>query len=199
MIDRRHVIVTLGALGAGALLPGTAAAAEVGDNGLHIQPWFMQTFLDLAEDKQEAEDAGKHFAVIFEQRGCPYCRELHEVNFARDEVVDYLTSNFGLLQLDLWGSREVTDFDGEALEERQLARKWGVNFTPTMVFFARGGDPDDARSAEALRMPGYFKPFHFVSMLEYVAGEHYPDQPFQRFLQDKFERYEKEGRKPDLW
>ncbi|MAS07041.1 MAG: thioredoxin [Ahrensia sp.] len=192
MIDRRQFTLLLAAsAGAATALP--AIAAEIGEDGLHVQPWFMQTFLDLAEDKAEAEAAGKHFAVVFEQRGCPYCKEMHEVNFARPEIADYVSSNFGVLQLNMWGARAVTDFDGEELEERDLARKWNVHFTPTIVFFGPGGD------AEVIRMPGYFKPFHFISMFEYVAGGHYAEEGFQRFLQARFDRLEEEGKKPDLW
>lgn len=177
----------------------SARAAVVNDDGLHIQPWFMETFLDLAEDKAEAEADGKHFAVLFEQRGCPYCREMHQVNFAREDITGYVKSNFGVLQLNMWGSREVTDFDGEALEERDLARKWNVNFTPTIVFLKKGGS-GTAPEMEVLRMPGYFKPFHFISMFEYVAEAKYEGgEGFQRYLQEKFQRYEAEGKKPDVW
>ncbi|MCB1417139.1 MAG: thioredoxin family protein, partial [Nitratireductor sp.] len=147
-------------------------AAELNDDGLHVQPWFMETFLDLAEDKAEAEAQGRHFAVLFEQRGCPYCREMHQVNFARDDIADYVKANFGILQLNMWGAREVTDFDGEAMEERDLARKWNVNFTPTIVFLRKDGS-GTASQMEVLRMPGYFKPFHFISMFEYVAEAKY--------------------------
>ena len=193
MIDRRQFAAGVAALSVYAVLPGRAAA-ELNDDGLHVQPFFMQTFLDMADDKAEAEAAGKHFAVIFEQRGCPYCKEMHEVNFARPEIADYVAANFGIVQLNLWGSREVTDFDGEAMEEKALARKWNVNFTPTIVFFGKGGEPK-----EVIRMPGYFKPFHFVSMFEYVAEDRYGQEDFQRFLQTRFDRLEAEGKKPDLW
>ena len=50
---------------------GIARAAELGDDGLHKQPWFLQSFLTLADDVAEAEAAGKRLVVIFEQRGCP--------------------------------------------------------------------------------------------------------------------------------
>lgn len=42
------------------LLPQTVLA-EVGDDGLHKQPWFNQTFLGLADDVHEAADEGKFF------------------------------------------------------------------------------------------------------------------------------------------
>ncbi|MFZ1816185.1 MAG: thioredoxin family protein [Rhizobiaceae bacterium] len=182
------------------ILNRKALAAELSDDGLHIQPWFMQTFLDMREDQSEAAAAGKHFVVFFEQKGCPYCREMHTVNLARAEIADYVSENFGVVQLNLWGSREVTDFDGEAMEERDLARKWGVNFTPTLTFFSMD-EPQNkpGQQIEVARMPGYFKPFHFLTMFEYVRENHHKDIGFQRYLQDKFEKLEAEGKKPDVW
>lgn len=205
MIDRRTFTLSTAAAAVGAaLIPGAALAAEskleTGDDGLHIQPWFLQSFLDLREDHAEAKAAGKRLAVIFEQKGCPYCREMHAVNFQKEQIVDFVRARFNVLQLNLWGSRHVTDFDGEELEERALARKWAVNFTPTIVFFGmEAGEGKSGREIEVARMPGYFKPFHFLSMFEFVDQEAYKTMGFQRFLQDKFVEMEKRGEKPDVW
>jgi len=163
---------------------------------------FLDSFLELRDDLQEASDEGKRFAIIWEQKGCPYCKEMHQVNFARPDVNEYVRENFAILQLNLWGSREVTDFDGEAMEERALARTWLVNFTPTVQFFPatlEGLEGRPGRDIEVARMPGYFKPFHFVSMFEFVDGERYREQNFQRFLQDKFAEFEAKGIDPNVW
>ncbi len=173
--------------------PTLWAAPVLRDDGLHDQPFFLDSFLDLADDLSEAQAEGRGLIVLFEQRGCPYCRELHRVNFERPEITDYMNAHFAVLQLDLWGAREVTDFDGTPMEERKLAQRWGVNFTPTQVIFPAEGT--DA----AFTMPGYFKPFHHLSALEYVASGAYRDQPFQRFLQDKFAEFEARGENPDVW
>ena len=121
--DRRRVLLTGIGAATALLLPSSLRAAEpeMGDNGLHIQDWFVESFLDLQEDLTSAAENGKHFAVLWEQRGCPYCRELHAVNLSRPKIISYLQDNFDILQLDLWGSRAVKDFDGEELEERALA------------------------------------------------------------------------------
>ena len=175
-----------------------AEAATLNESGLHVQPWFSDSFLILAEDIEDAAQNGKRLAVFFEQRGCPYCKEMHEVNLARDEISDYIRKHFMVVQLNLWGSREVTDIDGKAMEERELARRWRVNFTPTVVFLPT---PDEIAKGETevARMPGYFKPFHFLSMFEFVHQGAYTDQNFQRYLQDKFKRLEAEGKKPEVW
>lgn len=177
---------------------GFAGAAETGeppvsDDGLYTQPWFKhQSFLELKEDLAEATAEGKLLAILWEQKGCPYCREMHRVNFAKPEIVDYVRSNYDIIQLNLWGDRKVTDFGGQVLGEKKLARKWNVRFTPTIVFFDRTG-------AEVFRMPGYFKPFHFLGMLKYVVSGGYEDTGFQRWLQEYADKLRAEGKKIDLW
>lgn len=173
-------------------LPAVAAEkyeAKLADNGLYHQEWFLNSFLDLKDDLAEATKAGKRFAIIWEQKGCPYCRDVHTVNFADDKLRNWIKDRYAILQLDLWGSREVTDFDGETLAEKDLARKYRVNFTPTIQFFpetvaemkgAKGPD------VEVSRMPGYFRNFHFLAMFEYVWDKRYAkDQDFQRYILEK--------------
>jgi len=177
-----------------------AFAQEIGDDGLHKQPWFYESFLEMGMDLQDAAAEGKGLVVIFEQRGCPYCRELHQVNFAIPEITDYQSAHFLTVQLNLWGDRAVTDFDGEELSEKELARKWLVNFTPTVVFFpAANAGAASQEAAEAFRMPGYFKPFHYASALEYVSEGAYADTGFQRFTRARFLRQEEAGLNPSLW
>lgn len=194
----RLLTVFLGVLG--LVMATSAGAAEMGDDGLHKQPWFTDSFLEMADDLAEAGAEGKDLLILIEQQGCPYCRELHEVNFERQQIVDHLKENFMVVQLNMFGAREVVDFDGEALEERDLAVKWAVNFTPTVVIFPSNAlDTSSARAAEAFRMPGYFKPFHFLKSLEFVTTDAYRDQVFQRYLQDVFQQMEEKGETPDVW
>lgn len=48
-------------------------------------------------------------------------------------------------------------------------------------------------------MPGYLKPFHYLSSLEFVAQDHFRTQSFQRYLQEKFADLEEKGIDPDVW
>ena len=197
MLTRRQFTLSSAAAFGSA---STALAATLGDDGLHKQPWFSDTFLELGDDLAAAADNGRHLMILYEQNGCPYCRELHEVNFARSETSDYIKTHFDVIQLDMFGAREVVDFDGEALEERDLAAKWGVNFTPTTILahnMNRG--VQSIGKAQTFRMPGYLKPFHYLSSLEYVAEAKFEGQTFQRYLQDKFAELEERGIDPDVW
>jgi thioredoxin-related protein len=167
---------------------GAASEPSMGDDGLHKQDWFLQSFLELPEDLAEATAAGKRLVLLWEQRGCPYCHDLHRINLADAKTAAYIRARFAVLQLNLWGDREVTDFDGEKLREKEFARKYRINFTPTLQFFPetvaamKGKKGPDA---EVARMPGYFRPFHFISMFEYVWEKRYADQDFQRYILEK--------------
>ena len=191
------------AAGFALLFASVVGAAELGDDGLHKQPWFHDSFLEFRDDLAEARGEGKDLIVLIEQRGCPYCREMHEVNFKREEIVKTITENFMVIQLNMWGSREVVDFDGQSLPEKDLMRKWLISFTPTTLYFA-WDDPDNPpanmREALAFIMPGYFKPFHHVSALEYVATDGYKEQPnFQRWLQAKADHMREQGLEVKIW
>jgi len=165
---------------------GRLPPPELGDDGLHKQPWFQETFLDLAEDLSEAAASGRRLVIIWEQRGCPYCKQTHQINFRIPRIVDYVKQNFFVLQLNMWGDREVTDFDGEVTTEKQLARKWRVLFTPTFQFFPDSLDAVRGKTGDAVevhRVPGYFKPFHFYFQFRYVKEKGYESEPsFQRWL-----------------
>ncbi|MYG51452.1 MAG: thioredoxin, partial [Rhodospirillaceae bacterium] len=76
----RRLIFAFAALFALAAV-AKADEVKVGGDGLYHQDWFLQSFLDLKEDLQEAADAGKRLVILWEQKGCPYCKELHHVNF----------------------------------------------------------------------------------------------------------------------
>ncbi len=197
----RHFLSAVAAL---LVLSSSVFASDsdlpVGDDGLHKQEWFLDSFLEFGDDLEEAAAEGKHLLVLIEQAGCPYCRELHRVNFKRGEITDFIQEHFVVVQLDLYGSRGTVDFDGEELEERDLVFKWGAQFTPTTIIFA--ADKVGAathRDAEAFRLPGYLKPFHYITSLEYVASGAYKDQAFQRFLGAKVKDLTEKGITPDIW
>jgi thioredoxin-related protein len=180
MLSRR-TLMTAGAgqvLATGLLAAGPArAAAVMTDDGYYREDWFLDSFLELADDRRSAAAAGRQFAVVWEQRGCPYCRDMHLINFADGSIEAYVRAHFDVLELNLHGSRIVTDFDGEQLGERQLAAKYAVRGTPTIQFFSDRGDlaaelastaPQDR---EVHRIRGYLPPKGFLAMFTF-AGEH---------------------------
>ena len=166
-------------------LGNIAAAATVGDDGLHIQPWIRDTFKDLQEDLDEANAEGKRLAIFFEQRGCIYCTKMHESVYPDPELSDYIDENFFVIQLNLHGDLEVVDFDGDTLTEKQIARKWGILFTPSVIFLPEEVEEGKTAIQSAVAMmPGAFGRGTTLDMFTWVNEKRYAldsDEDFQRF------------------
>lgn len=164
--------------GLAACLPWFGKAAAQADAGeLLDEPWLLRSFLDLREDFANAAKAGRNFVIVWEMRGCPYCKLLHG-SFKEPRISAYIQANFDVLQLDLLGSREVTDFDGEKIPEKLLARKYGIRSTPALQFF----------SASLVHIPqeigrvGYIKADDFYMMLRFVRERGYEKGPFDEWM-----------------
>ncbi|WP_047996928.1 thioredoxin family protein [Puniceibacterium sp. IMCC21224] len=175
----------IGLAAAVCLMTGGARAVELGDDGLHKADWMRDTFKDLREDLDEANAEGKRLMLIFEQRGCIYCTKMHEEVFPTPAVHDYLSENYFVVQLNLHGDIEVTDFDGEVLSEKDMARKWRLLFTPTMMFLPQEvGDDLSADEAAVTIVPGAFGVGTTLDMLTWVNEKRYlldSDEDFQRY------------------
>jgi Thioredoxin-like domain len=167
---------------------GPMVEPRKGEDGLYHQTWALNSFLDLREDLAEATAKGKRFAVMFEQRGCTYCTKMHTEVLAQKYINDYVRENFTILQLDLFGAREVTDFDGTKLSEAKLAERWGVMFTPTIVFYRDDAPPaghqfsQGNQALEVTRMSLGFGAATFIDLFVWVKAKVYlRDRNFQRF------------------
>jgi thioredoxin-related protein len=186
MLSRRAFVA--GAAGGGLVLRlgGPALAqAILTDDGLYRQPWFLESFLELADDLAAAAEKGKRLAIMWELRGCPYCRQTHLVNFAKPEISGFVRERFDILQLNIIGAREVTDFDGEKISEKRLAEKYDVRATPTFQFFperAAGLAARKPREREVAREQGYLPPEQFLAMFKFVAERGYENGSLRDYL-----------------
>ena len=185
MITRRTILIGAASFAAATARYAHAEGPILTDDGLYKEPWFLESFLDLSDDLEGARKEGKRFVVMWELKGCPYCKETHFVNFAQPRIADYVKANFEVLQLNIIGSRKVTDFDGAELSEKELAAKYGVRFTPTFQFFGEGAAPLKGLppgKREVARAPGYMRPDDFLALFRYVREKAYESKSFLDYL-----------------
>ncbi len=164
---RRRLLGASCALFLSGLVPVSAGGPLLSEDGLHRQPWFIDSFLVLDEDLSDAQRAGRIFLIVWELKGCPACKLLHLETFADAGVQDELKARFHVLQLNFIGQRPVTDFDGQRLSEKDLAGKHGVTSTPTLQFFVRGADG----KANEIHRANFMKPVAFLDMLRDVRNK----------------------------
>ena len=165
-------------------LPFYLNALVIGEDGLYEQPWIIETFKDLNEDLEEANQDQKRFMILFEQKGCGYCKRMHEKVYSIPEIATTLQDDFFVIRINIFGDLEVTDFDGETLPEKEIVKKWGVMFTPTVMFFPEEISGDTiASEASVVTMPGAFAKGTTRLLLEWILLKGYEgEEHLQKFI-----------------
>lgn len=169
------MLLVLGLGSAQARVEGELAPGLV-NPGAHEQPaWFKQSFLDMREDVGEARAQGKRVMLYFYQDGCPYCAKLLRDNFAQSTLSDATRRYFDVIAINMWGDREVTDFEGRKTTEKRFAKMLKVMFTPTVLLL-------DGDGKVALRINGYFPPHRFLAAIRYVGEGLDAKETFREYL-----------------
>ena len=164
-------------------------AREPASGTLHDQAFFLKPPLDLDRSRRPAP---RPLAVLFEQKQCAACDELHRQGF-EDPAVRKLIGRFDVARLELFGTGRVVTPGGKTMTAQEWGRELKVAYTPTFVFF-------DANGREAFRVEAYVRPFHLASALDYVASGAYRTQPsFQRHVQARAEKIRADSGRIELW
>lgn len=124
--------------------------------------------------------------VMFEQKKCNACDELHLDISKRKETLEQL-SRFNVVVLDMWSSKMITAPDGNEIKIRDWAKKLDIKYAPSLLFF-------DDKGEEVFRIDAYLKAFHVQSVMDYVASEAYKSQSnFQRYIDERADHLREQG------
>jgi thioredoxin-related protein len=128
----------------------------------------------------------KPLLVMFEQKKCKTCDELHHDMLKRKQSLDLLSA-FNVAVLDMWSTQVITTPAGEKMKIRDWAKKLDVKYAPSLLFFDNKGD-------EVFRTDAYLKAFHTQSVMEYVASGAYKTQSnFQRYIDKRADHLREQG------
>ncbi|MDX1696813.1 MAG: thioredoxin fold domain-containing protein, partial [Thiohalobacterales bacterium] len=153
---------------------------------LHQDASFLAPGSSLA-----GRTSGKPLLVMFEQKDCAPCDELHLDILKRPESRELL-GRFDVLLLDMWSGDDLTLPDGRQSTPAKWARELGVQYAPSLLFF-------DTAGREVFRSEAYLKAFHVQSCMDYIASGAYLEQPeFQRYISSRAEVLEAQGVHVDL-
>lgn len=136
--------------------------------------WFKQSFLDLEDDLAEADENNRHIIIYVHQNGCPYCAKLITENFQNPELVKKIQSNFDVIEINMWGDRDISNWQGRDYTEKTFAQHMKVQFTPTLLFLNNNGDI-------ILRLNGYQSIEDMYLSLDYVANKKYSFLSFAEY------------------
>ncbi|MDR9437271.1 MAG: thioredoxin fold domain-containing protein, partial [Thiohalophilus sp.] len=141
---------------------------------------------------QKLSSKDKPLLLMFEQKECKACDELHGDIYPREATREQL-NRFDVVRLDMWSDQKVVGPDGKTTTAKELAGKLDIKYAPTLVFF-------DTDGKEVFRAEAYLRAFHVQSVMDYVASGAYKEQPnFQRYISARADKLEEQGVHVDLW
>lgn len=145
----------------------------------HALPdWFKPSFLNFADDVEEARQAGRHILVFMDLNDCPYCARTLDENFHGGDNMPYIREHFDVIAVNVRGDRDITWIDGANYNEQALAVKLKVVGTPTLVFI----DPDGNK---VLQLNGYRTPPTLRHALEFVHTKAYRNQSLADYIEKR--------------
>ncbi|MDP2962969.1 MAG: thioredoxin fold domain-containing protein [Sulfurimicrobium sp.] len=149
-----------------------ANSAPAASGKLHANKRFIQPPLAFDDALRRSK---KPLLVLFEQKTCQACDELHLDILKRKESRPLL-DGLQIAQLDMWSDAPLITPDGRQSTAREWARQLDISYAPSMVFF-------DASGKEVFRAEAMLKAFHVQSVLDYVGSGAYRKYPeFQRYV-----------------
>jgi thioredoxin-related protein len=146
------------------------------DQALVYPDWFKLGLGDLNDDINDANAAGKFGIIVYYgQKRCAYCEQFI-ASLADSSIQHYLRKHFDVIPVDIWGIEEIIDTDDKIYTERELALRYQVIFTPSLVFYDRKGKP-------VYRLRGYYPPYQFRAILRYLVEGFYHTEKFRDYLE----------------
>lgn len=120
--------------------------------------------------------------IFFEMDECPFCHRMKETVLNQPDVQEYFRENFLLFSVDIEGDLEITDFEGNAMSQKDFAFKSNrVRATPVFAFF-------DLTGKRVVRYTGATNGVdEFKWLGKYVIDGEYEKMPFAKYKRQKKE------------
>lgn len=137
---------------------------------------FDQHFNDYSENLEDAINAKKKgLFVFFHMEECPFCQKMRRDVFTRKPVIGYFRKHFLNFEVDVESSIMLTDFNGNAVEEKIFAQHYNlVGATPVLAFFNLDGK-------RVVRHTGFANEKDFLLLANYFVDKGYKKEPFIRY------------------
>jgi thioredoxin-related protein len=146
-----------------------------------IQLSLASDFFDLSEDdlqedlKVAKEEGKKGIMLFFTMENCPYCERMKKHTFSDERVITLIKDNFLVFEIDIYGSIEIKDFDGEKSTHKEFAEISGAYATPTISFF-------DLNGKNLVTQVGMLNEVQMLIMGDYIINGHYKESEFIPYL-----------------
>ena len=129
--------------------------------------WFKDSFLEIAADVEEANEAGKHVLLFFHLNACPYCSITVNEQFQKEPLKSFMQEHFDSIEINIKGDREIALSENVSLTERALAKYLKIQGTPTILLL-NSDNKVVLRLAGYRSIPALQQAFNFVQQKAYL-------------------------------
>ncbi len=154
-----------------AIEPGKIVGGKVST----LPEWFKDSFLDIADDVEEAKESNKHLMLYMHLTGCPYCYKMVEEGFKNNANTQIIKDNFDVVAINIRGNKEVALNEDLTMTEEEVRNHFKVNFTPTIVFL-------DQNNKLVYKVNGYRSVENFKHILNFVKNHAYQNTTLAEFI-----------------
>lgn len=100
---------------------------------------IMET-VDLAHDGQKSEQTTRPILLLVSKTGCPYCITIKNEVLNPMHISTEYRNKIIIRELILNPANVIRDFDGTATKVSDIADKYMVKVTPTLLFLGPNGE-----------------------------------------------------------
>ena len=149
-----------------------------GDAGTAFEPGDLNEedfFIPPPHDLDRSHFPGERpLVVFFEQGNCHACDVLHSQPL-REPAINRLIRQFDNVQLDIHADTPVITPQGERTSAKAWAKKLGLFYTPSLLFF-------DEKGKEIIRVDSVVRFYRLRNVINYITGKGYLFEPdYQRW------------------
>lgn len=122
---------------------------------VHAQtpPAVLPPSRSLPDELAAALRQGQPLIVMVSLEGCIFCKIARQSHLAPMH-----RQGQPIVQVDMRSAQTVLDFDGRPTTHDELARRWKVSITPTLLFFGPRGR-EVAERMEGAYQPDFYGPY----------------------------------------
>lgn len=107
----------------------------------------------LGDELAQALAQGQPLTVMVSLEGCVFCRIARQ-----SHLLPMARAGQPIVQVDMRSAQPVRDFEGRWTTHDELARRWRVSITPTLLFWGPGGR-EVAERMEGAYQPDFYGPY----------------------------------------
>ena len=117
----------------------------------------------------KARTENKPIFLEFYAEWCKFCKKFQKETINNQKVARMLSENFVYVRLNAENSESHLRYRGKSLSNVELARAFGINSYPSLVFLDSKGKP-------ITMLSGFVPPHQFMPVLDYIDQKCYETQ-----------------------